>query len=112
MLRNSFAFINWKMAYRYHPEIEGLKVNEDGTEVLFNGEPLDVRLSSGRSEMPYVVFFGRAHSVGKLVCEAWNGMADNPRWCASRIDRDKGYHFTNLEWKPCGKQKRTKKVEA
>lgn len=101
------------MAYRYHPEIEGLKVNEDGTEVILNGDPLEVKLierkSRAKSDTPYVVFFGRAHSVGKLVCEAWNGMADNPRWCASRKDRNKGYHYTNLEWKPCGKQKRTTK---
>lgn len=105
------------MAHRYHPEIEGLKVNEDGTEVLYFGEELEVKIIERKerdtNETPYVVFLGRTHSVGKLVCECWNGLPDNPRWCATRIEKEKGFHYTNLEWRPCGfnPQQGTKKVK-
>lgn len=94
------------MPLRYHPEIEGLKVNEDGTEVYYLGEPLEVKIIDRKereiNETPYVVFLGKTHSVGKLVCECWNGMPDNPRWCATRIEKEKGFHYTNLQWRPCG----------
>jgi len=93
------------MAYRYHPEVEGLKINEDGTEVLYFGEKLEVKdleRSDRPSDQKYVYFNGRTNSIPKLVCECWNGMSDNPRWCATRIEKEKGYHYSNLEWKPCG----------
>jgi len=93
------------MAYRYHPEIEGLKVNEDGSSVLCCGETLEVKEANRKernTDLKYVYFKGRSNSVAKLVCECWNGMADNPRWCATRIEKSKGFHYTNLEWKPCG----------
>lgn len=91
--------------YRYHPEIEGLKVNEDGTEVWFNGKSLQVGTASRKerdTDLQYVYFSNRTHSIAKLVCECWNGMADNPRWCATRKVKDKGFHYTNLFFAPCG----------
>ena len=93
------------MAYRYHPEIEGLKVNEDGSEVIYCGESLDVRRlkrSERTSDMLYVYFKNKTYSVAKLVCECWHGLADNPRWYATRKEKDKGFHYTNLFWAPCG----------
>ena len=93
------------MAYRYHPEIEGLKVNEDGSEVLYNGEPLDVgklKRKERESDMLYVYFKNRTYSVAKFVCECWHGMAENPRWCATRREKAKGFHYTNLFFAPCG----------
>lgn len=93
------------MAYRYHPEVEGLKVNEDGSSVLYLGESLDVK-DSGRKEretdLKYVYFKRRTHSVAKLICECWHGMADNPRWFATRKVKANGFHYTNLFWAPCG----------
>lgn len=93
------------MAYRYHPEIEGLKVNEDGSIVLYLGESLDVReaqRSSRETDLRYVYFKGSMYSIAKLVCECWNGMSDNPRWCATRKIKAKGFHYTNLFFAPCG----------
>jgi hypothetical protein len=93
------------MAYRYHPEIEGLKLNEDGSEILLNGESLLVgklKRTSRNSDMLYVYFRNRTYSVAKLVCECWNGMSDNPRWYATRKEKTKGFHYTNLFWAPCG----------
>lgn len=93
------------MAYRYHPEIEGLKVNEDGSEVIYLGERLEVKQASRsdrKNEMKYVYFLKRTHSVAKLVCECWHGMAENPRWCATRKVKENGFHYTNLYFAPCG----------
>jgi hypothetical protein len=95
------------MAYRYHPEIEGLKCNADGSEVLFNGKLLKQRempQKNKKTSMIYVIVRSKAFSIAKLVCECWNGMAANPRWCALRKDRNKGYHYTNLFFAPCGTQ--------
>ncbi len=93
------------MAYKYHPEIESLKVNEDGTKVMYCGDSLEVR-SANRSErktaLKYVYFLGRTHSIAKLVCECWNGMSENPRWYATRRVKAKGFHYTNLFFAPCG----------
>lgn len=91
--------------YKYHPEIEGLKVNEDGSEVLLNGEALTVGDASRKerdTDLKYVYFQNRTHSVAKLVCECWNGMAENPRWCATRKVKANGFHYTNLFFAKCG----------
>ena len=93
------------MAYKYHPEIEGLKVNEDGTEVLYFGDAITVGTLNRKersSDMLYVYFKNRTHSVAKLVCECWHGMAENPRWHATRRVKAKGFHYTNLFFAPCG----------
>lgn len=68
------------MAYRYHPEIEGLKVNEDGSEVIYCGESLSInqlKSTTRKDPMKYVYFNSKTCSVAKLVCESWHGMADN-----------------------------------
>tara|TARA_R110002126_G_scaffold78629_1_gene195622 strand:+ start:11417 stop:11872 length:456 start_codon:yes stop_codon:yes gene_type:complete len=91
--------------YRYHPEIEGLKVNEDGTSVIYLGETLQVKKSNRaerKTDLQYINFRGNAYSIAKLVCECWNGMAENPRWCATRKVKAKGFHYTNLFFAPCG----------
>lgn len=93
------------MAYRYHPEIEGLKINEDGTEIIYCGDVLQVsdhNRSDRESDLKYVYFNKVTHSVAKLICECWNGMAENPRWCATRKTKEGGFHYSNLEWQPCG----------
>lgn len=104
------------MAYKYHPEIEGLKVNEDGSKVFYGGEQLTVKKLNRKernSDMLYVSFMGRVYSVGKLVCECWNGMAENPRWVATRKEKSNGFHYTNLIWAARGKNPEmgTKKVK-
>ncbi|WBX72925.1 hypothetical protein PG913_08415 [Tenacibaculum pacificus] len=100
------------MAYKYHPEIEGLKVNEDGTQVLYCGELLEVNTLNRKirkSDMLYVYFNRKTYSVAKLICEAWRGMADNPRWYATRKIKANGFHYTNLFWAPCGTNPEAKK---
>lgn len=91
--------------YRYHPEIEGLKVNEDGSKVAYLGESLEVKKSNRaerKTDLQYINFRGNAYSIAKLVCECWNGMSENPRWCATRKVKAKGFHYTNLFFAPCG----------
>ena len=91
--------------FRYHPEIEGLKVNENGSKVLYLGETLEVRESNRaerNNDLKYVYFKGTIHSIAKLVCECWNGMAENPRWCATRKVKANGFHYSNLFFAPCG----------
>lgn len=92
------------MAYRYHPEIEGLKVNEDGSEVILNGQAQHIWTFDrpGGQKKIQVNMIGREFSVRRLVCECWNGMPENPRWTASKKDRFGGLHYSNLHWKPRG----------
>lgn len=95
------------MAYRYHPEIEGLKVNDKGTSVIYLGETLSLSSANRKdrdTDLTYVYFMGKTHSVAKLTCECWHGMAENPRWHAIRREKAKGFHYTNLFWAPCGTQ--------
>lgn len=93
------------MIYKYHPEIEGLKTNEDGSEVVYNGEVLrqiPINRKSRATDVMLVCFKSKKFSVAKLVCECWNGMAENPRWVATRLEKSKGFHYTNLCFKPRG----------
>jgi hypothetical protein len=93
------------MAFKYHPEIEGLKVNEDGSKVLYLGESIKVKTAERalrKNDMHFIYFKGTTYSIAKLVCECWHGMADNPRWCATRKVKVKGFHYTNLFFAPCG----------
>lgn len=90
-----------KMDMRHHPIIEGLKINEDGTEIIFFGEKLyrqEHRRSERKSSMLVVHFNNHTYSVAKLICEAWHGMAENRDYVATRIKEDKGFHYTNLFW--------------
>ncbi|SRR5690554_2209382 len=89
------------MEFRYHPLIEGLKINEDGSEIIFFGEKLN-SIGMNRASRPtatvIVNFDGRTASVARLVCEAWHGLAPNFDYNATRIDPSKGFHYKNLFW--------------
>lgn len=95
------------MEYRYHPIIEHLKLNEDGTEILRNNIP--VKIKTQPNGMRYVHIGSRRISVIKLVCECWHGMADDGSFAARRVDEAAGDHYTNLHW---GKQGMTKQTAA
>lgn len=87
--------------YRYHPLIEGLKVNEDGSEIIYFGEKLKavpINRKSRPCDTLLVNFDNRTLSVAKLVCEAWNGLAPNLDFCATRIDPAGGFNYKNLFW--------------
>lgn len=89
------------MEYRYHPIIENLKVSEDGTEILRNGEP--VLIASDHPEHMRnprrIVRFGKKNvTIIRLVCEAWHGIAPTGEHAARRVDEAKGDHYSNLYW--------------
>jgi hypothetical protein len=95
------------MEFKYHPLIEHLKLNEDGTEILRNNIP--VKIKTQPNGMRYVHIGSRRISVIKLVCECWHGMADDGNYAARRLDEAAGDHYTNLHW---GKQGMTKQTAA
>jgi hypothetical protein len=89
------------MEFRYHPIIEGLKVNEDGTEILLHTEKLlQFQNDKSRKNPTFKVGFqNKSHSVGRLVCEAWNGLREHSGQRVSKINALENNHYTNLEWK-------------
>ncbi len=86
--------------YRYHPEIEGLKVNENGTEIMLNGEPLKIRTSTNKYGIQtYVIINNKTINIGRLVAETWLGMPPHSGVNAQRIDTSKDYHYSNMQWR-------------
>lgn len=89
------------MEYRYHPIIEGMKVSEDGSEILFNGEPMKInvqKIAHMRTERKVVTINRKNINTIRLVCEAWHGVAPTGEHAARRIDETKGDHYSNLTW--------------
>ena len=89
------------MEYRYHPIIENLKVSEDGSEILRNGQA--VIIASDHPEHMRnprrIVRFGKKNvTVIRLVCEAWHGISPTGEHAARRVDESKGDHYSNLFW--------------
>lgn len=84
-----------------HP-ILNLIINEDGSQIWYNGKPVDVKIyKRNRDNYPCkrVAFAGRTHTVAKLVCEAWNGMRDETNQVVQRKDKNpQNDHYTNLYW--------------
>lgn len=90
--------------FRYHPEIKGLKVNEDGSEVLMNDMPVVLK-ERNRGKQPFRFFYYKDYQIGlaKLVLECWDGMAPEPQLTAKHIDCDyNNYHHKNLYWGTSG----------
>lgn len=89
------------MQHRYHPIIEGLKVNEDGSEILMNGQPVII-VSDHPAHMRNprkIVRFGKKNvTVIRLVIEAWHSLAPTGEHAARRIDEQAGDHYSNLFW--------------
>lgn len=85
------------MEFRYHPLIEGLKINEDGSEILLNGESMKVYKQKRYNRS--IVFFGiKSVSTTRLVCEAWHGIAPTGGHAARRINENGSNHYSNLYW--------------
>lgn len=83
------------MEYRFHPIIEGLKCNEDGTDVRMGNEIVRIKDSlTGR----YIHVNERRVTVLRLICECWHGMAIDRGMAARRIDENKGDHYSNVHW--------------
>ena len=85
--------------FRYHPLVEGLKVNEDGTEVLLNNTPLKI---SNYSNGVFVTINKKQVTTMRLVCECWHGLAENGDFVVKKIDESKSAHYSNLTWSKRG----------
>ncbi|MGM8362096.1 helix-turn-helix domain-containing protein [Flavobacterium sp. ARAG 55.4] len=90
-----------ELQFRYHPIVVGLKINEDGSEIYLNGLLLKQFVNDVNRQNPTlkVNFGNRAHSVIRLVCEAWNGLSETTSQRASKINQLSNNHYSNLEWK-------------
>lgn len=89
------------MQFRYHPIIEGLKVNEDGSELYLRGEKVKIyqhKLPHGRGVRKLVKIRKKTINTIKLVLEAWQGPSPTAEHAARRIDETKGDHYSNLHW--------------
>lgn len=93
--------------FRYHPIIENLKINEDGSVILLNGHELKQYKTKSSSKL--VIIKSSNVSVFKLICEAWHGRPDTPEYIAVKIDPNKGSHYTNLKWAKRGQGYSVKK---
>lgn len=89
------------MEFRYHPIIENLKINEDGTEIQLNGENMDIKVQKiiHTKKVRRIVNINRkAVNTIRLVCEAWHCIAPTGEHAARRIDEKLGDHYSNLCW--------------
>lgn len=100
------------MKLKTHPILKELQINENGTEIIFQGNKLNINsYKNKKSNYPskIVHFRNRTHSVPKLVCETFNGMRDNMDHVIKRRDLNpKNDHYTNLYWGNRGQQGFTK----
>lgn len=93
------------MNYRYHPILADLKVNEDGTEIIYQSKKLEVKIydRTNKSVPMHVVNINKKSiTVMRLVCECWHGMPENPELIVKRIDETKTFHYSNLCWSKRG----------
>ena len=90
--------------FRYHPEIAGLKVNEDGSEILLNETKLEIKVrKSGRHPFKFIYYKSNQIGLAKLILECWKGMPPEPKLTAKHINGDhENYHYTNLHWNANG----------
>ncbi len=87
------------MEFRWHPILENLRCNEDGTEIYLKGRKMQIKQASTGGK--HIHIYDRRITVLRIVCECWHGMPDTLDQAARRIDETAGDHYTNLHW---GKQ--------
>lgn len=89
------------MQFRYHPIIENLKVNEDGSQLLLGDKELKIfvhKLPHMKRDRRVVRIYSKTINTIRLVCECWHGSAPTGEHAARRIDEKKGDHYSNLTW--------------
>ncbi|ADX66864.1 hypothetical protein [Weeksella virosa] len=96
--------------FRYHPIVEDLKVNEDGTEVIFKGKLVKQYPLKGTDNTIMNIKNSNVSRM-KLICECWIGLADSPEFITTKIDENGGFHYTNLEWRKRGVGVYEKKIK-
>lgn len=86
--------------FRYHPEIEGLKVNENGSEVFLNENPVIIKVrDKGNHLSRFFYYKNKQIGLAKLVLECWEGLAPEPNQRAIHKNNDHtDYHYKNLKW--------------
>lgn len=91
--------------FRYHPIIESLKINEDGTVILLNGQAINIysqdhgKTKKGRK---VVTINQKTVTVTRLTLEAWQGVKPSGEMTARRVDENGGDHYSNLYWGKTG----------
>lgn len=93
------------MEFRYHPILEGLKVNEDGTEIIYQGTSLPIKTYNRVNKsvaMKIVNINHKTITTMRLVCECWLGLSENPELVVKKIDQTKAEHYSNLCWSKHG----------
>lgn len=96
------------MEFRWHPILEGLKVNEDGSVIIYQGQQLSIKtqkLAHTRKERKIVNFNRKTVHTIRLVLESWVGMPENKSYAARRVDENAGDHYSNLYWGKAGMTK-------
>ena len=91
--------------FRYHPVVEGLKVNEDGTSIIYKGEEVISKTYDRKNNsipIQMVTVASKSVTVMRLVCECWHGMSDNLGFVVKKVDPEKGNHYANLCWSKQG----------
>lgn len=96
-----------------HPLLEELQINEDGTQIIWRCQHLDIK-SYKRARNNYaqkiVNFNSQTHTVIKLICETYNELKPKPGMVVKRKDfNPDNDHYTNLYWTTRGGS-RTKKT--
>ena len=89
------------MNYRNHPILENLKVNENGTSIIYHDEALTSKTYERKGNtipMEIVAIGSKTVTVMRLVCECWHGMSENIGFIVKKIDPSKGNHYSNLCW--------------
>ncbi|HLT54404.1 MAG TPA: hypothetical protein VKZ97_10945 [Flavobacteriaceae bacterium] len=99
--------------FRYHPVLEDLQVNEDGSVVIYQGRELVIReykLKHHQQSHKSVKVGYRQITIKRLVCECWHGLPPNRSCAARKVDQDGGTHFGNLYWGKAGLTKELAKT--
>lgn len=90
--------------FRFHPIVEGLRCNEDGTEILLNN--IELRIKEETNGIKYIHIGAKRVTVIRIILECWLGMPENNDMAARRHEENAGDHYSNLYW---GKQGMTLK---
>ncbi|MCK8143167.1 hypothetical protein MW871_14855 [Flavobacterium sp. I-SCBP12n] len=91
--------------FRYHPIIEDLKINEDGTVILLKGQSINIyehahgKTKKGRK---VVTINQKTLTTTRLTLEAWQGVKPSGEMTARRVDENGGDHYSNLYWGKTG----------
>ncbi|WP_432221287.1 hypothetical protein ACRASX_11215 [Flavobacterium sp. TMP13] len=91
--------------FRYHPIIEDLKINEDGTVILLRSQSINIyqhahaKTKKGRR---VVTINQKTVTVTRLTLEAWQGVKPTGEMTARRVLEDGGDHYSNLCWGKTG----------